>query len=288
MPALAVTPPERTSLRTARFAVIGHYGWMLSSLAPARRRLVFALIAAMAVAIGAVLAGVIAHGSARRSHPVAQSVQGPVLLVPGYGGSAASLQSLAATLRASGRVVDIVTLPGNALGDLDGQAIALGRAAAAAARRAGASAVDVVGYSAGGVVARLWVRDHGGASLARRVITLGAPQHGTELAALGTLVPGACPTACQQLAPDSAVLAALNRGNETPVGPEWVSIWTTRDTVVVPADSARLAGALNVPVQTLCPSDTVDHSGLPRDPVVQRVVSIELAGASVTTPPAGC
>jgi triacylglycerol esterase/lipase EstA (alpha/beta hydrolase family) len=261
---------------------------MLSSLAPARRRLAFAVICASAAALVAVLAVVIAHGSGPRSHRVAQSDLGPVLLVPGYGGSVTSLQSLASTLRASGRVVDVVTLPGNALGDLDGQAVALGRAAAAAVRSAGASAVDIVGYSAGGVVARLWVRDHGGASLARRVITLGSPQHGTELAALGGLVPSACPTACQQLAPDSDVLAALNRGTETPAGPQWVSIWTTRDNVVVPADSARLAGAVNVTVQSLCPADTVDHSGLPNDPVVQRIVSAELAGASVSTPTAGC
>ena len=85
--------------------------------------------------------------------------------------------------------MDVVTLPGNALGDLDDQAIALGRAAVAAARGAGTSAVDVIGYSAGGVVARLWVRDHGGASLVRRVITLGSPHHGTELATIGGLLP---------------------------------------------------------------------------------------------------
>jgi triacylglycerol esterase/lipase EstA (alpha/beta hydrolase family) len=260
---------------------------MLSSLAPARRRLVIALIAILVAAIVAVAAIVLTRGSPHL-RPVAQTARGPVLLVPGYGGSTASLQPLAAALRADGRVVDVVALPGDALGDLDGQAVALGRAATVAARQAGASSVDVVGYSAGGVVARLWVRDHGGASLARRVITLGSPHHGTELAALGAVVPGACPVACQELAPDSALLATLNRGNEAPKGPEWVSIWTTDDNVVVPADSARLSGAINVTVQSLCPSDTVDHSGLPSDRVIQRVVMAELAGTGVRTPTAGC
>lgn len=180
-----------------------------------------------------------------------------------------------------------MALPGKALGDLDVQAAALGEAVAATLRRTGAASVDVVGYSAGGVVARLWVRSHGGGSLARRVITLGSPQHGTQLAALGSLVPGGCPLACQELAPGSTVLAALNEGDETPAGPEWVSIWTTHDSVVVPADSARLDGALDVTVQSVCPSDTVDHSGLPSDRMVQRIVAAEL-GATVRTPARGC
>ena len=71
-----------------------------------------------------------------------------------------------------------------ATGDLDAQAEVLGAAARTALARAHATSVDVIGYSAGGVVARLWVRDHGGKSLARRVITLGSPHHGTDVASL--------------------------------------------------------------------------------------------------------
>ena len=113
-------------------------------------------------------------------------------------------------------------------------------------RTSGAPSVDVVGYSAGGVVVRLWVRDHGGDAQARRVLTLGSPQHGTSVAALGAEVAGGCPTACEQLLPDSALLRRLNAGDETPAGPEWATVRSSADQVVTPTASAALDGALNV------------------------------------------
>ena len=102
----------------------------------------------------------------------------------------------------------------------------------------GATSVDVVGYSAGGVVARLWVRDKGGVDLARRVLTLGSPHHGTTQAALGAEFAGGCPPACEQLVPDSDVLRRLNAGDETPDGPLWATIRSTSDQVVTPVESA--------------------------------------------------
>jgi triacylglycerol esterase/lipase EstA (alpha/beta hydrolase family) len=263
---------------------------VLRSLSPARRRLV---LAASALALVAVLAVVIATVVTRRGSDTVgvahratdQNALGPVLLIPGYGGSTGGLDDLAGRLRRHGRDVTVVHLPDNAQGDLDQQAVTVNTAASAALRRTHARTLDVVGYSAGGVVARLWVRDHGGAAETRRVLTLGSPQHGTSIAALaGSLVPGACPVACRQLAPDSTVLARLNRGDETPAGPTWVSIWTTHDDVVLPPASASLAGALDFTVQSVCPADTVDHSRLPTDRSVQAMVVAELAAGQPVRP----
>ena len=108
----------------------------------------------------------------------------------------------------------------------------------------------MIGYSAGGVVAWLWDVDDHGARKVGRVITLGSPLHGANLAALGAaFLPGECPVACQQLVPGSALLGALQ---SAPVSgrPPWLSLWTTDDQVVQPPDSARLAGAVNVPLQS--------------------------------------
>lgn len=261
---------------------------MLSSLAPARRRLV--LILGSIVSAAAVLAVVAALWPGKPTAAVSQALPGPVLLVPGYGGSRTGLNVLARVLREHGKDAQVLELLGDGRGDLDAQATLLGTAAKAALARTHAHSVDVIGYSAGGIVARLWVRNHGGAALVRRVITLGAPHHGTDIASLaGSLLPGACPTACQQLGADSSLLAGLNAGDETPAGPTFVSIWTTLDDIVIPPDTASLSGALNITVQSVCAADPVRHSGLPTDANVAAMVVAELQpGPPVALTPRDC
>jgi triacylglycerol lipase len=244
------------------------------------------LVAALVAALAIVLAG--------RDDPpprrAALDLPGPVVLVPGYGGSTGSLEVLAARLRAAGRDARVMALPGDGRGDLTDQAKALAVEVASVRRQTGADSVDVVGYSAGGVVARLWVHDFGGAAVARRVVTLGSPHHGTDLAGIaGALLPASCPTACQQLEPDSTLLAGLNTGTQTAGGPQFVSIWTTADDVVIPPDSAVLAGAVDISVQSVCASSRVGHTDLPSDRVVERMVVRELgAGPPVTFTAADC
>jgi triacylglycerol lipase len=269
------------------------YGAVFASLAPARRRLVLAVIAVLVLVLVAGTVAVLvgrtpgAHRSAGR--PVGQDVAGPVLVLPGYGGSITGVTVLAQRLRAAGKDVTVVSLPDNAQGDLAGQASVLAAAARAAMGRTGAPSVDVVGYSAGGVVARLWAKQYGGAGLARRIVTLGSPQHGTALASLGSLLAGQCPTACQQLIPTSPILSRLNTRPEVPAGPVFVSFWTSKDQVVLPPQSAELTGALNIEIQSVCPAASVDHSGLPTDLLVSRMVAAELgAGAAVPLGTADC
>jgi triacylglycerol lipase len=263
---------------------------VFAGLAPARRRLVLAVLALLAVGVVALAVVLLVPGAAGSPPRAAdQRRPGPVLLVPGYGGSTSSLQVLAARLTDAGRDATVVGLPGNGTGDLSAAADALGQAARAALARTGADSVDVVGYSAGGVVARLWVADDG-AGIARRVVTLGSPHHGTTLADLaGSVAPGECPQACQELTTGSALLRQLNSGDETPEGPTWVSIWTEQDETVTPPDSARLEGALDIPVQSVCAGAQVGHGGLPSDPLVGAMVLTELAaGAPVPLTAADC
>jgi triacylglycerol lipase len=255
---------------------------MLDSLSPARRRFALGSAGLVALALLAVV-GVMAFRALDAPEPVAQSELGPVLMVSGYGGSVDDLEPLAGLVSATGR--DVVVLPpvGDGTGDLGEQAEALGEVAREAVED-GAPSVDVVGYSAGGVVARAWVSDHGGAELARRVVTIGSPHHGTDLAQFALDAAGTCPEACVQLTPDSGFLRALNAGDETPTGPAFVSVWTDSDQVVTPPDSARLKGAANVTVQELCPGATTSHGSLPDDPAVVAVVRAALEVGAFETP----
>jgi triacylglycerol esterase/lipase EstA (alpha/beta hydrolase family) len=260
---------------------------VLAGLAPARRRLVLGLLVLLVAALAAAAVALVP-----RSGPAAQPAQsrpGPVLLVPGYGGATGSLQVLADLLGAAGRDATVVPLPGDGTGRLEDSATALGAAVDGARARTGAATVDLVGYSAGGVVARLWIAD-GHASVVRRVVTLGSPHHGTSLADLvGSVLPADCPAGCQELAGGSDLLRRLNAGDETPAGPTWISIWTTQDRTVTPPDSARLRGALNIPVQSVCVDAQVGHGDLPRDPLVDQLVLRELrAGAPVGVGTADC
>ncbi len=213
-----------------------------------------------------------------------QSRPGPVLLVPGYGGDTSDLVPLAAELRKAGRETVVFTPTAGGTGDLVVQARRLGALAKQTMTKAGARSVDIVGYSAGGVVARLYVRDERGASVVRRVLTLGSPHHGTDVAALAEEAAGGCPTACEQLATGSDLLRRLNAGDETPTGPRWVTVRTSRDEVVTPVDSAELEGALNVEVQRLCPGSTTSHGGLPGDPVVLATLGSTLGPAAPRAP----
>lgn len=241
-----------------------------------------AAVALVVVAAG-VATGVVAgqRGAAPSSGQPAQDKPGPVLLVPGYGGARGALEQLAARIRReTGREADVLTLPGDGTGDLLAQVAVLAGAVEQAYAR-GAPSVDVIGYSAGGVVARLWVARDGGAHQARRVVTLGAPLHGTGLAtAGGVLVPDACPVACRQLTPGSALLAGLDR----PPGLPWLSVWTERDQVVTPPESARLDGAVNVALQQVCPADTAAHGDLPTDPEAVALVLRALGTAPLAAP----
>ncbi len=257
---------------------------MLRRLSPQRRRLYLTVlvlvVGALLVTLGLPLArGLLGDDGAPA---VAQDQAGPVLLVPGYGGSVRSLQPLADRLSAAGRDVTIVDLPGDGTGDLRTAAASLASDVDAALARTGAGSVDLVGYSAGGEVVRWYVAELDGAALTRRVVTLGSPHHGTDLAALAEgLVGNACPTACRQLAPDSDLLRRLNRDDETPAGPLWTAIWSQDDQTVVPPDSGRLDGAVSYAVQDVCPDLVVAHGDLPATGPTIRMVD-RLAGDRAT------
>jgi triacylglycerol esterase/lipase EstA (alpha/beta hydrolase family) len=246
---------------------------MFASFSP-RRRLVVLGAALLAVAV-AVAGLVVALWPERQPTPGGPV---PVVLVHGYDGTPASFDVLSQRLRAASRQVVVVQLPDRGTGDIETSAGVVARAV----DRTHAARVDLVGYSAGGIVVRAYLGEPGRAQHARHVVLLGSPNHGAQLAGLAAMLgPQVCTGACAQLVPGSTLLNHLNqvvRGSEVPRGPDVTSIWTALDQTVTPPTSAVLAGARNVRLQDVCANSRVDHGGLVRDPLSVGLALRALSG----------
>ncbi|MER7546619.1 alpha/beta fold hydrolase [Spirillospora sp. NPDC127506] len=146
----------------------------------------------------------------------------------------------------------------------------------------GASKVDIVGHSQGGMMPRYYMKFLGGAAKVGRLVGLVPSNHGTNLAGLvqlGSLlgitqaVVKAAPAAGQQIT-GSDFLKELNAGGDTVPGPAYIVLATRYDEVVTPYTSAFLNGsnAQNVLLQDKCPDDTNAHVGIAFDPVAIKFV----------------
>ncbi len=94
--------------------------------------------------------------------------------------------------------------------------------------------------------------------------------------------------ACEELVPGSSMLDRL-QGTASATRPPWLSLWTTDDQVVQPPDSARLSGAVNVPLQSICLGVSIGHGQLPTAPLVVGIVLRTLRSTALIPPqPSDC
>jgi len=103
--------------------------------------------------------------------------------------------------------------------------------------------VDIIAHSAGGLVARHFVRFLKGNRKVHDLITLGTPHHGTVASVFFPLAKVA-----RQTRPGSPFLRDLNKAPEAWGDVEYTSIYSVTDGVVLPASSCRLEGADNLTV----------------------------------------
>jgi triacylglycerol lipase len=247
---------------------------MFDALSPQRKLFVVGSLALVAVLV------ILFAVNARRSDTAPGIAVVPVILVHGYGGSPASMATLAAALKHEGRRVDVVALPQHGEAEIGREAQVL----SAAVERTGAAKVDLVGFSAGSIVVRAYFSTPVGNSRTRRVVLLGAPNHGTTLASLALSTdPSLCLDACQELSRGSSFLRALNSRPPAPKVPVTV-IWTGDDKVVTPPHSAVLPGATNVRVQSVCRKAILAHGDLVTDPVAIGLTIVALEGQTSNLP----
>jgi triacylglycerol esterase/lipase EstA (alpha/beta hydrolase family) len=159
----------------------------------------------------------------------------------------------------------------------------------------GASQVDIVGHSQGGMMPRYYLKFLGGAGKVHTLVGLAPSNHGTTLDGLALLAqqfPGAsdilnsaCP-ACSDQIVGSDLLTKLNAGGDTVPGVSYTVISTRYDEVVTPYTSQRLSGAHNVTLQDLCPADVSEHVAIGADQIALHEVENALDPAHAS--PSDC
>lgn len=194
----------------------------------------------------------------------------PVVLVHGYAHNRSAFRVLGRDLRRAGfswvQAFDYRPLADSVEESAAVLAAEVGRALAVS----GADRCHIVGHSLGGIVARYYVQELGGAEMVATVATLGSPHRGT-LAAY--LAPG---RAVAQLRPGSELLARLD-DRARPNGVRWIAYYADLDATIVPAVSAKLVhpafAATNVRVRD------AGHLSLLSDRTVRTSLVAHLAEA---------
>jgi triacylglycerol lipase len=132
----------------------------------------------------------------------------------------------------------------------------------------GASKVDLVGHSQGGMMPRYYIKHLGGDAKVDDLVALSPSNHGTTNP-FATRLGLTCP-ACAQQAAGSPFITDLNSGDESPGSISYTNIETRYDEVVTPYTSAFLAPdggqVTNILLQDKCPNDTSEHLRTPYDP----------------------
>jgi len=187
----------------------------------------------------------------------------PVLMVHGYGANGGFWVHLAAQLEAQGYSHATVDLE-PVFGDIEDFAVQLERAVHTLLAATRSEKVIIVAHSMGGLVARAWLRRFGAAHVAR-IITLGTPHFGTDLAHMG---PGQNARQMQRNGEWLAKLDAEDRARRRMM----TSIYSWHDNIIAPQDSCHLPGARNIALPG------VGHVAMGRHPDIAKHILAEIMG----------
>ncbi len=193
----------------------------------------------------------------------------PVVLVGGLFGSGVLTQPaywpIKARLVAAGYDVHIFTTPDYGIGGASDNAALLERFVDQLRDATGAQKVDLVTHSQGGIIARNYIKNFGGATSVDSLVMMGTPNHGTVLAAAADEYLGCLGgiAGCVEHDPDGAFLTELNDGDDSLGEVHYTAIATKYEELVLPYTSIHLDAAdgniTNVTIQDYCPYRFVEH-----------------------------
>jgi triacylglycerol lipase len=197
-------------------------------------------------------------------YPAAAQAREPVVLVHGTFGDSTNWGYVRPQLEAQGYRTFALDYGRRGTGDIPTSARQLADFVDGVLAETGASKVDIVGHSQGGMMPRYFIKHLGGASKVDDLIGLAPSNHGTTQPLAGASDERLC-AACRQQAAGSAFITELNAGDETPGAVDYTVVETAYDEVVTPYTSAFLDSATNVRLQDKCPHDVSEHLSIVTD-----------------------
>lgn len=256
-----------------------------------------------AVAYSALHPGLVPQGADDFSCKPTAAHPHPVVLVNGaFESEYINWSRMAPLLKADGFCVfgfdygKMNNLPLAQVGALAGSAREVGAYIDKVLAATGASKVDLVGHSEGGLVPLYYINHLGGVRRIDKMISLAPITNGISFYglmnwiaanpgvrdAVGATVPAAIDSTAY-----SRFVEATAVGGVTRPGISYLTVTSRTDMVVQVAESWLPAGlnVKNIVIQDLCPADLADHTGLVYDENVSRLVRNALDPTRAGQPP---
>lgn len=213
--------------------------------------------------------------------PAQAAASDPVVIVPGLfgngpGAAQVGYAYLQSSLESAGYDASVFAAPDYGTGDIHANAARLSAFVDNVLSTTGASQVDIVAHSQGGVMARDYIKYLGGSAKVDSLVTYGTPNYGTQVASLATQWGGGSCfmiTGCAQQSIGSSYLNALNAGDDSIGDVRYTAFATQYDSVTTPWQNAFLDASdgniTNVSVQEQCGAwRWADHFSVTYDPTV--------------------
>lgn len=185
------------------------------------------------------------------------------ILVPGFSDDTGILRGLERYLQDAGIAAYAIS-PQPSNGVVGIEVLAQQLAATIEQQFSAATALNLVGFSMGGLICRSYIQQYGGLAHTERLVTIATPHQGTWTAYTYNR------PACIQMRPGSHFLAALNRELAMLQQINFTSIWTPFDLTILPATSSYL------PVGEMVQVWSPFHYTLLFDPHIVQIIATQL------------
>ena len=213
-----------------------------------------------ALAVG----GLFVSGLAACTSAPAPANADPVIMVAGTISPEAILTPLKAQLEYDGwKKVYLFELADLGTADIATSANSLKAKVNSVLTATGATKVDIVSHSQGGIVSRYYMKSLGGSSKVDTFVSLSAPNNGALATnVLSQLLGDASPVTITQMTTGSTFLNNLNSGADVPSPVRAYALYSQNDEIVNPVSTSRHDVGVNVRIQDQCPLLVVGHVGM--------------------------